>query len=156
MNVGAVGSLLVQQSLLNNQDTTVPVDSQSFASILEKAKAANNSTNADSKSQSNTGTSQKGYSKKLEIDRTSKLYEQCQALESFLVKNLLDGMRKTVMKSELMDEGFAGEMYEDMLYDQYATNLTKNSGFGLADLAYLELTGQRGKLIGLDHPTTNQ
>jgi len=43
-----------------------------------------------------------------------------------------------------------------MLYDQYATNMTKNSNFGLADMAYLELTGQRGKVIGLDHPTITQ
>jgi flagellar protein FlgJ len=38
-------------------------------------------------------------------------------------------------------------MYEDMLYDEYAKDLTKNAGFGLAETAYLELTGQRGKLL---------
>jgi len=145
MNVGAIGSLLVQQSLISKTDSTVPVESESFASLLEKAKNANGDTAAEPAQ----STSEKiRHTGKAEIDRTSKLYEQCQALEGFLVKNLLDGMRKTVMKSELLDEGFAGKMYEDMLYDQYATNLTKNSGFGLADLAYLELTGQRGKVIG--------
>jgi hypothetical protein len=78
------------------------------------------------------------------IDRTDKLYEQCRELESFVIKSLLEGMRKTVEKSGLMDGGFAGEMYEDMLYDEYATNLSKNAGFGLADQAYLELNGRRG------------
>jgi flagellar protein FlgJ len=38
-------------------------------------------------------------------------------------------------------------MYEDMLYDEYAKDFAKNAGFGLAELAYLELTGQRGKII---------
>jgi flagellar protein FlgJ len=79
------------------------------------------------------------------IDKTSELYEQCQELESFLVKNLLNSMRSTVQKSGFMDGGFAGGMYEDMLYDEYAKDFTKSASFGFADLAYLELTGQRGK-----------
>jgi flagellar protein FlgJ len=81
------------------------------------------------------------------IDKNDKLYEQCLALETFLVKTLVSGMRKTVMKSELIDTGFAGEMYEDMLYDEYTKNFTKNANFGLAETAYLELTGQRGKQL---------
>jgi flagellar protein FlgJ len=81
------------------------------------------------------------------IDKSGKLYEQCEALETFLVKTLITGMRNTVQKSDLLDTGFAGKMYEDMLYDEYAKDFTRNSSFGLADLAYLELTGQRGKLL---------
>jgi flagellar protein FlgJ len=38
-------------------------------------------------------------------------------------------------------------MYEDMLYDEYAKTYTENAKFGLADLAYLELTGQRGRVV---------
>jgi len=150
MNVGAIGSLLVQQNLISSADNTVPVETESFASMLERAKKTNQGT------AETHGDLQGSRSQKVTIDRTSKLYEQCEALESFLIKNLLNGMRKTVMKSELMDEGFAGKIYEDMLYDEYANRLTKNSGFGLADMAYLELTGQRGKVIGLDHPPANQ
>jgi flagellar protein FlgJ len=78
------------------------------------------------------------------IDKTSKLYEQCRELETFLVKNLLTGMRKTVQKTGLIEEGLAGEFYEDMLWDEYAGSFSRNAGFGLADQAYLELTGQRG------------
>jgi flagellar protein FlgJ len=78
------------------------------------------------------------------VDKTSRLYEQCEALETFMVKILINGMRSTVQKAGLINEGFAGKMYEDMLYDEYAKDFTKNAGFGLAELAYLELTGQRG------------
>ena len=74
------------------------------------------------------------------IDRTSKLYEQCEALETFLIKNMLNGMRSTVQKSGFIDEGFAGKMYEDMLYDEYAKNLTINANFGLAEMAYRQLS----------------
>lgn len=84
---------------------------------------------------------------KPKIDRSSKLYEQCQALETFIVKDLLQGLRNTVQKSDLIDQGFAGKMYEDMLYDQYAEDLAKNANFGLADQAYLELSGQRGRTV---------
>ncbi|MDR2314681.1 MAG: rod-binding protein [Spirochaetaceae bacterium] len=83
----------------------------------------------------------------IRIDKTDKLYEQCVALETFLVKNILSGMRKNVLKSDLIDPGYAGEVYEDMLWDEYAKEYTKNGGFGLAELAYLELTNQRGKQI---------
>jgi flagellar protein FlgJ len=61
----------------------------------------------------------------------------------FLVKNLLTGMRNTVQKTGLIEEGLAGKFYEDMLWDEYARSFTRNAGFGLADQAYLELTGQR-------------
>ncbi|MDR2795848.1 MAG: rod-binding protein [Spirochaetaceae bacterium] len=86
-------------------------------------------------------------SAKPSIEKNSKLYEQCEALETFLLKTLITGMRRTVDKSEFSKSGFAGEMYEDMLYDEYAKDFTRNAGFGLAELAYLELTGQRGKLM---------
>jgi len=81
------------------------------------------------------------------IDKTSELYEQCVELEIFMVKSLISSMRNTVQKSGLIEEGFAGKMYEDMLYDEYAREFTKSANFGMAELAYLELSGQRGKVI---------
>jgi flagellar protein FlgJ len=79
-------------------------------------------------------------------EEEQKLYDRCLELETFLVKNILNGMRKNVMKSSLVDSGYAGEIYEDMLWDKYAGEYTKSAGFGLAELAYLELTGRRGKV----------
>lgn len=71
------------------------------------------------------------------IDKTSKLYEQCMELECFFVKQMLSSMRNTVLKTNEND--FAQDMYEDMLYDEYAESMTKNAGFGLADQIYLSL-----------------
>ena len=71
------------------------------------------------------------------IDKTSKLYESALELEGFFVKQMLSQMRKTIMKSN--DNSFAQDMYEDMLFDEYATAMTKNAGFGLADQIYLSL-----------------
>lgn len=76
------------------------------------------------------------------IDRTSKLYEKSLEMESYIVKNLLSSMRKTVMKAD-SENNYAKNMYEDMLYDEYATMMTKNAGFGLADQMYLQLSQGR-------------
>ncbi|MCR5762629.1 MAG: rod-binding protein [Treponema sp.] len=79
------------------------------------------------------------------IDKTSDLYEQSMELENYLVKMMLSSARKTVQKSSLLgdDNNYARDMYEDMMYDNYAESLTKNAHFGLADQIYIELSGQR-------------
>ncbi len=74
------------------------------------------------------------------IDKTSKLYESAMELESYFVKIMLSSMRNTLSGSGITGEkSFATGMYEDMLYDEIAVSMTKNSGFGLADQIYLEL-----------------
>jgi len=81
------------------------------------------------------------------IDRDSELFQQCLELETFLVKKLINSMRSTIQRSGLIEQSFAGQMYEDMLFDEYARHLTQTASFGLAELAYLELTGQRGRVV---------
>lgn len=79
-------------------------------------------------------------SKKVEIDKTSKLYEKSLELESYFVKIMLSSMKNTVQKSGLMgNDSHASKMYEDMLYDELAVSMTKSAGFGLADQIYMEL-----------------
>ena len=60
-------------------------------------------------------------------------------MESYIVKQMLSSMRKTILRAD-GDTSFARGMYEDMLYDEYATAMTKNAGFGLADQMYLQLS----------------
>jgi flagellar protein FlgJ len=81
------------------------------------------------------------------LDR--KLYQQCEELETFIIKILIKSMRGTVQKSSLIDSGLAGGMYEDMLYDEYAKSYSKNAGFGFAKMAYDELTGRRAQVDSL-------
>ena len=113
-----------------------------FAEILKKAAAARTSLSTES-ADPQSPTPNPRPSGTAKIDKTDKLYEQCVELEIFLVKSLISSMRSTVQKSGFIDEGFAGKMYEDMLYDEYARDFAKNANFGLAEMAYLELTGQR-------------
>jgi flagellar protein FlgJ len=129
---------------LNNArfDVKAPVAPKSegntaFADMLEKAKAE--TAGAAAREPASPAA------RSPVIDKSDKLYEQCLALETFLTKTLITGMRGTIQKTGLIDDSFAGKMYEDMLYDEYAKTYTENAHFGLADLAYLELTGQRGR-----------
>jgi flagellar protein FlgJ len=127
-------------------------DTQRFSRLLEQAANRERQAPDDSAAPATAGSktaapaaeASRIVPRQVRIDKTDKLYEQCLELETFLVKNILNAMRKTVNKSNLINTGFAGEFYEDMLWDEYAKEYTKNAGFGLADLAYLELTGQRG------------
>ena len=50
---------------------------------------------------------------------------------------MISSMRKTIQRDDEQD--FAQQTYEDMLYDEYATMMTKTAGFGLADQIYLSL-----------------
>jgi flagellar protein FlgJ len=148
MDVSSLGAAYIDDYHLNASSLGLAKDinriqdtgkgAQNFAEILKKTASGSQNDNADS-----AGTS----SPKSSIDKTDKLYEQCLELETFLVKTLISSMRSTVQKSGLIDEGFAGKMYEDMLYDEYAKDFTRNANFGLAEQAYLELTGRRGEIL---------
>ena len=119
-----------------------------FSQLLEKtmerqtilAEALNTATTE----QSGTTAPENG---KTFIDKNDKLFEMCREFETFLIKNLIKSMRSTIQKTNLVDTGFAGEIYEDMLYDEYAKDFAKKAGFGFAEMAYLELSGQHGKTI---------
>ncbi|MFP4153971.1 MAG: rod-binding protein [Alkalispirochaeta sp.] len=55
--------------------------------------------------------------------------------EAIFIKQMLESMRSTLdPENRLVDTGMAGEIYEDMLYDEYAQTMAKSGGFGLADM----------------------
>lgn len=74
------------------------------------------------------------------IDKGSALYEQCLEFESIFVQMMLKEMRSTVQKSGLLDGGHAEEIFEDMLYQERASSMSKTANFGLADSIYRELS----------------
>ena len=72
--------------------------------------------------------------------RDEKLYGACQDFEAIFVKQMLKSMKGTVEKTGLLDGGFAEEIYDDMLYDEYAKKMVKTAGFGIADTLYNKLS----------------
>ncbi len=83
--------------------------------------------------------------KKIVIDKTSELYAQSKEMENYMVKMMVSSMRETIHHTSFLGDqnDYARDMYEDMMYDNYAEQLTKNSHLGLADQIYIELSGQR-------------
>ena len=74
------------------------------------------------------------------IDKKSPLYAQCLDFESIFVKMMLKAMRATVDKSaDIMGGGYAGDIYQDMLDDEYSKTMSKTADFGLADQLYRQL-----------------
>jgi len=141
MDINGIGDLGLFNSMVNDGVVNNAKNQANDVSKFEETlrRTASLETAADEPRSSS--------SRFAKIDKTDKLYEQCVELEIFLVKTLVSSMRNTVQKSGLVDEGYAGKMYEDMLYDEYAKDFAKNANFGMAEMAYLELTGQRGKII---------
>lgn len=82
------------------------------------------------------------------VDSTDKLYEVCVEFEALFIKQMLSAMRKSVQKTGLLDGGMAQDIFEDMLYDEYAKTMAKSAGFGLADTVYLELTSAQRAGLG--------
>ena len=72
-----------------------------------------------------------------------RLMDVCIEMESLMVARMFKEMRKTVHKNEWFHGGFAEEIFEDMLYDEYALDVSKNSKLGLAKMLYDELSGRR-------------
>lgn len=69
-----------------------------------------------------------------------KLWDTCVEAESLFVGKMLKEMRKTVDKGEWLHGGYAEEIFEDMLYDEYSLQVSKNSNLGMAKMLYNELS----------------
>ncbi|OEJ14741.1 flagellar biosynthesis protein FlgJ [Brachyspira hampsonii] len=76
------------------------------------------------------------YNKDFEKKRLRQVSEDFEAL---MINQMLKEMRKTVDKSGLIDGGMAEQIFEDMLYDEYAKEFSKTKTFGLADIIYNQM-----------------
>ena len=70
----------------------------------------------------------------------SRLKESCRDFEAIFIKQMLSSMRATVPRTGMIDGGFAGEIYEDMLYDEYAAKMARTAGLGIAEMLYRQLS----------------
>jgi Rod binding domain-containing protein len=69
-----------------------------------------------------------------------KLYEVSLEFQSLFIKMMLNSMRKTLSKeNDLLYGGRVQEIFEDMLYDEYAKIYSKNADLPLAKEIYFQL-----------------
>ena len=93
----------------------------------------------DKAQQAQQGEFERALEKALEEKDEKKLKKACSDLEAIFVNMMFKQMRNTVQKSGLLDGGSAEEMYEDMLFDKYAEEVSKGKGTGLGDVLYQQL-----------------
>lgn len=69
-----------------------------------------------------------------------KLYDASVEFESVFVKMMLKEMKNTIHKEKMIDGGYAEEIFEDMLYDEYAKKISQNESMGLAEEIYKQMS----------------
>ena len=72
----------------------------------------------------------------------AKLKQACQDFEAIFIKQMLDSMKKTVNKSELTKKNMGEDIFEDMLYDEYAKKMSSTAGLGVGDMMFQQLSRQ--------------
>ncbi len=75
-----------------------------------------------------------------------KLFNASVEFESIFVKMMLNQMKKTINKTGMIDGGYAEEIFEDFLYDEYAKKISENHSLGLAEQIYNTMSKSLPKL----------
>ncbi|MEW6096169.1 MAG: rod-binding protein [bacterium] len=70
----------------------------------------------------------------------ARLKEVSYDLEAIFINQLLKEMRASIHKLPLFHGGYAEEIFEDMLYDEYAKLIAKSDQFGFAKQIYDQLS----------------
>ncbi len=77
------------------------------------------------------------------MDKHSELYKACLDFESLFIRQMLEVMRKTVdRKDDLLNGGLTQDVFEGMLYDEYAKKMAETAGFGLAETIYRQVSSK--------------
>jgi peptidoglycan hydrolase FlgJ len=110
------------------------LNSEIFNSIEGKVSSSNIKINSNIKEE-------------IKIDPyRKKLFNASVEFESIFVKMMLNQMKKSINKSGLIDGGYAEEIFEDFLYDEYAKKISENHSLGLAEQIYDTLSKSLPKL----------
>ncbi|MCB1143747.1 MAG: rod-binding protein [Leptospiraceae bacterium] len=117
----------------NRENLPADKDTKSFVNHLDDALAGKVSSSE----------LRPNYNIKEEIQKDpyrKKLFNASVEFESMFVKLMLNEMRKTVEKQSMMHGGYAEEIFEDFLYDEYSKEISKNESLGLAEQIYSSLS----------------
>jgi soluble lytic murein transglycosylase-like protein len=72
----------------------------------------------------------------------AKLAKAARDFESLFVNYLLKSMRKTVEKADQSEDGFGGEMMQEMFDEQVAKSISRNASLGFGEMLYKKMTGE--------------
>lgn len=122
-------------------DTTIKniIDSQKTVQSINKQKDVKQKLNQ--KSSEFKSMLNDAITKKQDKPIDKKLMDVCIEMESLFVYQMLKEMRKTLHKeNDMLHGGMAQEIFEDMLYNEYALQMSKTANFGLAKTLYEQLS----------------
>ncbi|NPV38658.1 MAG: hypothetical protein HPY78_05235 [Brevinematales bacterium] len=74
-------------------------------------------------------------SKALQADE-KRMQEVAAEFESLFVNELFKSMRRTVPKNDYLNGGLRQDIFEDMLYQEYARKISHSGGLGLGEMVY--------------------
>ena len=73
---------------------------------------------------------------------SAKLKKACRDLEGVFVSMMFKKMNGSVQKGGLIDEGYAGGLYREMLSEKYAEEAVKGEGMGIAKMLFKQLSAK--------------
>ena len=76
----------------------------------------------------------------MKTDDDEALQSACKEFEAYYIQQLFTQMRKTIPDGGMFTESNERNIYEDMLYEEHAKNLSQGKGIGIADVMYRQLS----------------
>lgn len=126
-------------SYLNNFNSNLSVNKVNF--LKEKINNLKNETTKNFQQLLNEKINKDGSINVKKLSKEEKkLYDACIELESFLWKNLLNEMRKTINKYRLLEMSPTENIFTDLLYNEYSLILAKNANTKIADEMFKQLS----------------
>lgn len=84
------------------------------------------------------------------VTEEEKVGEVSRQFEALLLRQILGEAQKTVFHSKINSESTAGSIYQDMITNQLADNISKSGAFGLARILQHQLAHEL-KVAGSKH-----
>lgn len=75
----------------------------------------------------------------------AKLHKACRDFEAMLVSQMLGEMRQTVQKTDLFGSSEKEEMFQGMLDNEIAKDVSQNGSMGIGDILYRQISRQQAK-----------
>ena len=74
-----------------------------------------------------------------EEESDAQLKEACAEFESYYINKVFSEMRKSIPETQLFEKAQGHDIYEDMLYEEYAKEIAAGKGSGIKDMLYNQL-----------------
>ncbi len=94
-----------------------------------------------------TGTNQTdSFEARLELacktQEDKELREACQEFESIFLYQMIRAMRATIPRSDFFGSSYGRDVFESMLDEQYAQEMSQTESIGLGELIYQQLSAK--------------